>query len=295
MHIQKYDTSPLNRLFDILLYTGLALICVSIIYPFLHLLALSFNQGMDAIRGGIGIWPRAFTTENYTLIFADQSLLTAAGMTVLRTVVGTVTEVLFTAGVAYCFTKKLAGYKLYMALYLLPMYWTAGVVPTYLVYRQLGILDNFLIYILPNLAFGYNIIIMRTNFKAIPAALEESAEIDGASTLRIFFQIILPLSIPVLATIGLFVAVFQWNSWFDTMIYTQSKNLETLSSLLAKMLMEQQSSYVGSAIVGKRANHLTPEVLRAAMTMVTTVPILLIYPFVQRFLVTGLVVGSVKE
>lgn len=295
MDIRRYDTSVGNRIFDAFLYVFLTFFCVTIIYPFLHLLALSFNEGMDAIRGGIGVWPRTFTLENYSLVFQDQGLLNAAFMTVMRTLTGTCVEVLFTAGVAYCFTKKLVGYKLYMALYLIPMYWTAGIIPTYLVYRELGILNSFLIYILPNLAFGYNIIIMRTNFKTIPPALEESAEIDGASALRIFVQIIIPLSGPVLATIGLFAAVFQWNSWFDTMMYTQSESLETMSSLLAQMLMEQQSSYVGTAIVAKRATALTPEVLRAAMTIITTVPILFVYPFVQRFLISGVMIGSVKE
>lgn len=295
MDIRRYDTSIANRVFDAFLYLLLTLLCITIIYPFLHLLALSFNQGIDAIRGGIGIWPRAFTTENYALVFQDQGLISAVGMTVLRTVVGTTVEVILTAGVAYCFTKSLVGYKFYMALYLIPMYWGAGIIPTYLVYREMGILNSFWIYILPNLAFGYNIIVMRTNFKSIPPALEESAEIDGASVLRIFLQIIIPLSGPVLATIALFAAVFQWNSWFDTLMYTRSDSLETLSSLLAQMLMEQQSSYVGSAIVTKRANHLTPEVLRAAMTIITTVPILFVYPFVQRFLISGVMVGSVKE
>ena len=295
MHIYKYERGPANFVFNAFLAVFMTFLCVSIIYPFLHVIALSFNEGLDAIRGGITVWPRVFTIENYAIIFSDQAIASAAFMTVLRTSVGMAVEVLLTAGVAYSLTKKLVGYKFYLALYLLPMYWTAGVVPTFLTYRALGITDSFLVYILPNLAYGYNIIIMRTNFKSIPSAIEESAEIDGASWLRIFLQIILPLSVPVLATVGLFAAVFQWNSWFDTLIYTQSPALETLSSLLARMLMEQQSSYVGTAIMNKRATALTPEVLRAAMTIITILPILFVYPFVQRFLLSGVMVGSVKE
>ncbi len=295
MVINRYNTGLGNRIFDSVLYIGMLLFCATVLYPFIHLLAVSFNQGTDAIKGGIGIWPRAFTWENYAIIFRDSKLVHASFITVLRTAIGTFTEVLLTAGVAYCFTKKLVGYKFYMALYLLPMYIGAGLIPTYMVFRELGFLDSFLVYILPNLAFGYNIIIMRTNFKTIPPALEESAEIDGANEYKIFFDIILPLSMPVIATIALFTAVFQWNSWFDTIMYTRAENLETLSSLLARMLMEQQSNYVGTLMMNKRASYMTPEVLRAAMTMVTTIPILLIYPFVQRYLIQGIMVGSVKE
>ena len=295
MNIRRYDNNAANRIFDLILYSFMVFFCVTVLHPFLHIVALSFNQGLDAIRGGIGLIPRAFTLENYALVFRDADLLGAAFITVSRTVIGTVVEVLFTAFTAYCFTKKLVGYKLYMALFLLPMYIGAGMIPTYMVYREFGLLDNFLVYILPNLAYGYNIIIMRTNFKAIPSSLEESAEIDGANEYTVFLRVILPLSMPVIATIGLFAAVFQWNSWFDTIMYTRAARLESLSSLLARMLMEQQSNYVGTAILNKRASFMTPEVLRAAMTIITTVPILLVYPFVQRYLIQGVMVGSVKE
>lgn len=268
---------------------------VTVLYPFLYLAALSFNQGIDALRGGITLFPRKFTLENYKIIFQDSRLAFAVFISVSRTVAGTATAVIFTALVSYCLTKRhLIGYKFYITLYILPMYITAGIIPTYLTYRLFGLTNNFLVYIIPNFVWGFNILIMRTFFDDLPPALEESALLDGAGFYKVFFRIILPLSMPVIATIGLFNAVWQWNYWLDTIIYTRSKNLDTLMSILSRMLMEQQSSDIANLRNSRRVKFLTPEVLKAAMTMVTTIPIILVYPFLQKYFVKGVMIGAVK-
>lgn len=281
--------------FDIAVIVLSILFCITVIVPFLYILALSLNDGTDALKGGIGLLPRKFTLENYGIIFQEENLLHAVGISVLRTVVGTVLSGIFTAFVAYCFTKKnLVGLNLYLALFLLPMYLVPGLIPTYLTYNALGLTNSFWVYIIPNLVWGYNIIITRTFFQGLPPALEESAVIDGANEYLVFFRIILPLSMPVIATVGLFNAVWQWNSWFDTVMYIRGDAWETLSSMLARMLTEQQSNFVGTMRTAKRATGLTPQVLKSAMTVVTMVPILVVFPFLQKYFVKGVMVGAVK-
>lgn len=284
-----------EKFFDFSLMIVAILFCLTIIIPFLHIIALSFNKGNDALRGGIGIFPRVFTLENYKIIFEESSLLRAASTSVMRTVVGTVTSLLLTALVAYCFTKNdLIGLNFYLIIFLIPMYIGAGLIPNYLTLKMINLTNSFWVYIVPNLVWAYNIIIIRTFFQGLPAALEESAVIDGATEYTVFFRIILPLSMPVLATVGLFNAVWQWNSWFDTVMYIRGNNFSTLSSLLAKMLMEQQSSFIGDMKLAKRAVALTPEVLKAAMTIVTILPIMVVYPFLQKYFVKGVMIGAVK-
>ncbi len=281
--------------FEFFLYGFMIVFGMMVLFPFLYLLALSFNQGLDAIRGGIILFPRKFTVENYALIFSNNQLLGALSVSVLRTVSGTSTAVLCTALAGYIFTKEnLVGHKFYMAVFLLPMYITAGLIPTYLTYKELHLTNSFLVYIIPNLVWGTNIIIMRTFFKQIPSSLQESAWLDGAGDYTIFFRIILPLSMPVVATIGLFNAVWQWNSWFDTMLFTRNPKLETLVSLLARMMIEQQSNQISVAKITKRAKYMTPEVLKAAMTIITTLPIIMVYPFLQKHFVKGVMIGAVK-
>lgn len=295
MHVTFSRATGAEKLFIVALYLFMILFSICVLYPFLYLLALSFNQGVDALRGGITIWPRKFTLENYKIIFEDAMLYRATFVSVARTVVGTLTALLFTSLVAYCLTKeKLVGYHFYLTLFLLPMYVSAGIIPTYLLYKGIGLTDSFWVYIIPNLVWAYNLIIMRTFFNAIPPSLVEASMIDGASELRIFFRVILPLSTPVIATIALYNAVWNWNSWLDTVLYTRSADLNTLMSLLSKMLMEQQSNQIATMKSSNRVQYLTPQVLKAAMTMVTTIPIIMVYPFLQKYFVKGVMVGAVK-
>ena len=268
---------------------------IVVVYPFIYLLALSFNEGIDALKGNIYLLPRKFTLENYRIIFKDKRLLQATYMTVSRTVVGTIAALFCTSLVSYSFTRKnLIGKKVYNTIFILPMYITAGIIPTFLTYKAYGINDSFWVYIIPNLTWGYYIIIMKTFFENIPASVEESACIDGAGEYTIFFKIIIPLSSPVIAAVALFNAVWHWNYWLDTVMYTRSNKLDTLISLLSKMLTEQQSVLISQAAATRKAKFLTPQVLRASMTMVTTIPIIFVYPFVQKYFVKGIMIGAVK-
>lgn len=291
----RIKKSKEEKIFDVVIAVIMILFCMTVLVPFLYVIALSFNNGTDALKGGIGLWPREFTLENYKIIFQEQSLIRSTVISVLRTVVGTVCSGILTAFVAYCFTKKdLVGLNFYLALFLLPMYLVPGLIPTFLTYNKIGLTNSFWVYIIPNLVWGYNIIITRTFFQGLPEALEESALIDGANEFEVFFKVILPLSMPVIATVGLFNAVWQWNSWFDTVMYIRGDEWNTLSSMLAKMLTEQQSNFVGNMNMTKRAIALTPQVLKAAMTVVTITPILAVFPFLQKYFVKGVMVGAVK-
>lgn len=284
-----------DRVLDLIIYIVSALFVLLILLPFIHLIALSFNDGMDALKGSIGLWPRKPTLENYKIILQEQSLLRATFTTVARMVVGTASSLVLTGLVAYCLTRKnLMGRRFYLIVFLLPMYIGAGLIPTFLTYKALGLTNSFAVYIVPNFVWAYNIIVIRTFFETLPKALEESAILDGATDYQIFFRIYVPLSMPVIVTIGLFNAVWQWNSWFDTVMYIRGNNLDTLSSLLAHMLMEQQTNFINDMKLAKRAVSLTPEVLKAAMTIVTIIPIMLVYPFLQKYFVKGVMIGAVK-
>jgi putative aldouronate transport system permease protein len=288
------------------IYTTLStifLICLAIVtlYPILNTLAVSFNDATDTIRGGIYLWPRIWTFHNYETIWATQKLGNAFVVSVARTVIGAGLDVALTAMVAYTLTRKdfVLG-KFVTLLYVLTMYVNAGLIPGYMVNKTFGLVNNFLVYIIPGLVSAFNLIVVRTYMKTIPDSLHESAEIDGAGEFTIFLKIILPLSMPVLATVTLFSAVGQWNQWFDTMIYCSgSPKLHTLQyKLMAALQSSMNQSGTSTANVVNTeaaANQVTPVSIRAATTIVAAVPILIVYPFLQKYFVTGMTVGSVKE
>jgi putative aldouronate transport system permease protein len=294
MNFMEKRRSPGEKLFDALLTAAFVAFSLTVLYPFIYLTALSFNEGSDALRGGITVYPRKFTLDNYTVIFQNGQLLHALFISVSRTALGGLCEIFIGGMAAYLFTKRtIVGYKFYVKLLVLPMYISAGMIPTYLVYRGLGLTDNFLVYIVPNLVWAYNILIMRTFFLGLPPSLEESAFLDGANEYTIFIKIIFPLSMPVLATIFLFDAVWQWNSWFDTLLYAgNNPQLNTLMSLLAKMIMQMTVNEVEGMSRGAKA--ITSTTLRAAMTIITTLPIVMAYPFLQKYFVKGILIGAVK-
>jgi putative aldouronate transport system permease protein len=296
MNFLEKQRSLGDKIFDVLLTVAFIAFSVTVLYPFIYLMALSFNEGSDALRGGITVWPRKFTLENYSIIFGNDQLLHGLLISVLRTLIGGCCSIFFGGVVAYFFTKRnIVGYKFYVTLLVLPMYFSAGMIPTYLVYRALGLTNNFLVYIVPNLVWAYNILIIRTFILGLPPSLEESAFIDGANEYTIFFKIIFPLCTPVFATIFLFDAVWQWNSWFDTLLYAgTNENLNTLMSLLAKMIMQMKANEIVGLKASRGAKAITSDTLRAAMTIVTTLPIVMVYPFLQKYFVKGILVGAVK-
>lgn len=269
------------------------------LYPILNTLAVSFNDGIDSVRGGIYLWPRMFTLKNYETVFNNPNLKQAAFISVSRTVVATILQVFLTAMLAYVLSRKEFLFKKQLSfIYVLTMYVSGGMIPTYVLIKDLHLLNNFLVYILPGLISAFNMIVVRTYMNGLPDGLVESAKIDGAGDFRIFIQIILPLCKPVLATIALFIAVGQWNSWFDSMLYcSQDSSLTTLQYELMKLLSSTtQQGGAGTADMVKNAgNIVTPKSIRAAITIVTALPIVCLYPFLQKYFITGLTIGGVKE
>lgn len=295
-----------NRLEAILFNTLNGFLMLSLVivtlYPFLHTLTVSFNEGNDSLRGGLYLWPRIWSLQNYRAIFISGTIYHAAWISVARTVTLTVLGVFLTSMLAYTLAQPHYLFrKIIGVFFVLTMYFNAGLIPNYFLIKQLGLLNSFWVYILPGMVSAFNLIVIRTYIKSLPGSLIESAKIDGAGDFTIFLRIIFPLCTPVLATIALFIAVGSWNSWFDTFLYASSDiKLSTLQYEMMKLLGSTMSSNSDPALLngvntGQSKGMVTPASVRAAITIVTAVPILLVYPFLQRFFVVGLNLGSVKE
>ncbi|WP_238649467.1 carbohydrate ABC transporter permease [Paenibacillus piscarius] len=272
------------------------------LYPFLHTLAVSLNDGSDTLAGGIYLWPRAWTMENYKAVFVSGTIYHAAFISVSRTVISTLVGVFLTTMLAYALAQPQYVFRKKIGLlFILTMYFNAGLIPNYFLIKNMGLLHNFMVYILPSLVSAFNLIIMRTYIRGLPYSLTESAKIDGAGDFRIFWKIIFPLCTPVLATVALFIAVGSWNAWFDTFLYASSDvKLSTLQYEMMKLLGSTMSTNNDPSMLAGGQNNqtqamVTPASIRSAITIVTAVPILFVYPFLQKYFVVGLNLGSVKE
>jgi len=295
----KYRLTLGDALFNLFLYTFMIVVGIVTIYPFLNLLAISFNDSLDTVRGGIYLWPRMFTWNNYLQIFLYNDLLVAFKNSVLRTLIGTALGVFSGAMLAYVLSRQdFIARKPASLFFVLTLYFSGGMIPVYMLIRDLGLINSFWVYILPNVVNVWNVFVIRSYMDGLPISLQESARLDGANDWTIFYRIILPLCKPVLATIGLFVAVGQWNSWFDTFLYNSTNSdLTTLQYELMKILSNTQAGASNQARLSdpSLSNQVSPESIRASITMVATVPILLVYPFLQRYFVKGLTLGAVKS
>jgi len=276
------------------------------LYPFWNTIAISFNDALDTIKGGINFFPRVFTWYNYKSVFASGTIPHAFMISVGRTVISTILSVFLTSMLGYTLSRKeFVFLKPFTMLMVLSMYLNAGLIPYYFLVRSLGLINRFWVYVFNmGLLSAFNFIMVRTYMKNISDSLVEAAKIDGAGDFYIFTRIMLPLSKPVLATIGLFVAVGNWNQWFDNMIFTSGEQrLSTLQYELMKVLQSSQSQSQSAADIGAMANSrgessnsvATPMSIRAAMTIVAAVPILTVYPFLQKHFVMGIQLGGVKE
>ena len=270
------------------------------LYPVINTLALSFNDGTDAVRGGIKLLPRVFSLKSYETIFVDETLFSAFFITVARTAIQTVLNIILTSMLAFALSRReYVLRKFITTLFVLTMYVNAGLIPNYLLINNtLRLSKSFWVYIIPTMTSCFNMIILRTYILNLPEAMVESARIDGAGDFYLFWRIIFPLCLPVLATVALFVAVGAWNSWFDTHLYNASKShLHTLQYLLRMKLATTTNSAnaaktTADALVSTTLT--TPITIRAAITVVSAAPILVIYPLLQRYFVVGLSIGSVK-
>ncbi|OMF36890.1 ABC transporter permease [Paenibacillus sp. FSL H8-0548] len=294
-----------DKTLQVVIYFLLVLLGLATLYPFWNSAVISFNLGLDTAKGGITFWPRMFTLDNYKIVFQNERILDAFLISVLRTVAGTLISIFFTAIFAYGLSVKgVIGKKFYMIFAIITMYFSGGLIPFYLLNRELGLMDTFWVLIIPTAVSVWNMIIFRTFFMGLPEGLEESAKIDGASTFGIFFKIVLPLSGPVIATLSLFTAVYHWNDWFSATIFINDAKLYPIQTLLQQIMnsntMSEQLSIAaqgsGAATDAlSRMQSVTSKSLTMATMMVATIPIVLVYPFVQRFFVKGVLIGSLKE
>jgi putative aldouronate transport system permease protein len=282
----------------------LSAIVLVTLYPFWNTLVISFNQAVDTTRGGIYLWPRIWTFQNYKSIWVTANIPNALFISVARAVCSTVLNLFLTTMLAYALSRKeFVLRKPFTMIVLLSMYVNAGLFPNYFLIRGLHLNGTFWVYVIPTLISAFNFIVIRTFIKTIPESLFESARIDGTSEFRIFWSFVLPLSKPVLATVALFVAVGAWNAWFDTLLYNSAKpKLFTLQYQLMALLqqsMNQSRSAADINAAGMAANIIkstvTPISIRAAGTIIATLPILMVYPFAQKYFVVGMNVGSIKE
>jgi len=275
-------------------------VIVIMLYPFLNTIATSFNDAQDTLRGNVGLWPRVFSMYSYEMVFKNNLMLTAAINSVARTVASTVLNVFFAAMVAYVLSRKeLIARKFITAYFVVTMYVSAGLIPTYFLIKSLGLLNNFWVYILPGMLSVYNVIVIKAFIQSLPESLTEAAIVDGAGHFRCFWNVVLPCCKPVLATVALWCAVGAWNSWFDTFLYASgADHLTTLQYEMMKLLASSmQTGRDTSSIYGnnsEQANIITPVSIRAAVTIVASVPILIVYPFLQKYFVKGVMLGSVK-
>ena len=294
----KMKTSVADKVFTVCNTIFLVLFVVITLYPVLNTVALSFNDGIDAVRGGIHLIPRVFTLQNYKTVFNQQNIITGAYISVARTVLGTVLALVTNSLLAYIVSRKRFLFRSQLSLFwVITMYVNGGMIPTLILYRNLGLTNSFWVYIIPGMIGAFNMLVMRTYMEGLPDGLEESAQIDGAGDFTIFVRIISPLCKPVYATVALFVAVGQWNSWFDAMLYNRMASQYTtlqyeLMKLLSSVMQQGGSANPGSTTA---AAAVTPVTVRAAATVATMLPIICLYPFLQRYFVTGMTIGSVKE
>ncbi|WP_455715489.1 carbohydrate ABC transporter permease [Anaerosporobacter sp.] len=294
----KIKRSRGTIIFDTCNVIFMLLICFVCLYPIWYVIVNSLNDSQDALRGGIYWWPRKFSLANYKSVFSNGSVLQAFKVTIGKTLIGTTINVLFTAMVAYPLSKeRLIGRKYYMAIGTVTMFFSGGLIPTFLLFKQLNLLNNFLVYIIPAAFNFFNLLIFINFFKEIPAALEESAKIDGANDLTIFRKIIIPLSKPVFATIALFSGVGQWNDYFGGLMYmTNRTDLEPIQTFLYRLIAQAQSSQMANGISTQiQTSDTTSTSIKLAAMVITTLPICCVYPFLQKYFVKGMMVGAVKE
>lgn len=281
---------------DVFVTITMLIICFLALYPVWYTIIISFNDSSDAMRGGIYWFPRKFSLESYKAVFQDQSILRAFGVTILRTVLGTLSSVFFTAMVGYAFSKSHIKFnKFYKIMGTITMFFGGGLIPYFITIKNLGLYDNFLTYIIPSLFNFYNMIIFMSFFRELPVGLEESAKLDGANDFIIFLRIVIPLSAPVIATIALFNGVWHWNDYFTGVMYVNKAELQPIQTYLYRIVASASASKsVVSMPAGISAQQVSSTSVRLATMVVTTAPIVCVYPFLQKYFVKGMMIGSIK-
>lgn len=282
--------------FDVIVGIIFALLCFIAVYPFIYAFSYSISDGMLAQQKNIMLLPAGFTLQNYQMIFSDKRILNAVLISVLKTVSGTLLFLIVTGLCAYSMSKpRMKFRKILFVFLIIPMYMSGGMLPTYVLIYDLHLINNFLVYILPACYSTFFMLLMKTYLETIPSSIEESVKIDGGGELRLVASIYFPLSIPVIATVMLFTAVAQWNSWFDALLYVTDKSIHPLQMVLQTILQENSVTSLTALLqsTGKRVQ-ISSDTYKMAVLMVTTIPIIIIYPFAQKYFIQGMTMGSVK-
>ncbi|PRA07798.1 ABC transporter permease [Paenibacillus sp. MYb63] len=280
---------------DILITVILLIIVFITLYPFYYILIITFNSGSDSNLGGMYLWPREFTLGNYIYFIEDPKWVNAFLVSILRTIVGTVLAVFFTSMVAYGLAKRdLMFRKTYFFIVIVAMNFSGGLIAFYIVLKSLGLINTFGVYVIPSMLNLFFLLIAISFFREIPDELGESARIDGASELRIFFSIVVPVSMPLMATMSLFIGSGQWNSWLDSAYFVQNENLRTLTYRMMQVINQSMVPTGDAAAASMSRAKVTPFSIQATAMVVSIIPILGVYPFLQKYFVSGMMLGSVK-
>lgn len=295
--------SAYYRVFEFFNYTFILILTTIFLFPYLNVLAKAFNESGDTALGGVTFYPRVFTFVNMTTILKDPDITLAIVITLTRVLTGTALALFVQFMAAYAIAQKgMKGRKWFLMFFAVPMFISGGLIPHYILYSNINLINNFLVYILPTVFSFYNMIIIRTYIDTIPVSLPESARLDGANEFVIFSRIMLPLCLPILATITLWSAVGYWNDWTTTLYFVTKKNLFPLQYLLMQVINESsriQAMLQQAIEAGKNTDELvqnaTPESLKAAQIALTTLPIILVYPWLQKYFIKGVMIGSIKE
>ena len=293
-----------ERIFSKFNIVFLILLSIITLYPLYYIIIYSLNEGVDSLKGGLYLWPRVLTTFNYEYVLGNGVIQNSYLITIARTILGTFLGLIVTGVTAYGFSfKELPYRKKLMFIILIPMLFNGGIIPYYIQLSRLKLVDNFLVYIIPSMFNIWNMFVMMKFFSQIPASLREAAVIDGAGEIKVLMKVILPLSKPVLAAIGLFVAVYHWNDWYSGAFYVSSTKLLPVQTFLQRLfdadnlgMISSNSSIVAEAAMREsQTSQMTVTSVKMAAVVIGTLPILCVYPFVQKHFVKGMLIGSVKE
>lgn len=282
-----------SRVFDVVNRIILVVLTAIIVVPVWNIVVSSFSSGRALAEGGFVFWPTEFSLENYKVVLHDASIWKAYVISVSKTLLGVVTHVFFCSMMAFGMSKSyLRGRKFYTVMGVITLFFSGGMIPTYLLMRNLHLINHFAVYIIPQLLSYYDVVILMNFFRQVPSSLEESAKMDGAGAWRVFLSIILPLSKPALATIALFNGVYQWNDFMTAKLYITNKDLYPVQMKLYEIIVQQSTK---NMTVGTVIMDTTAKGVQLATIVITTVPILIVYPLLQKHFVSGMMLGAVKE
>ncbi|KWX87422.1 ABC transporter permease [Paenibacillus riograndensis] len=284
-----------SRIFDAINIIVLFLVTVVIVVPLWNVIISSLSSGKALAEGGFIFWSKEFSLENYRAVFNDNTIWQSFLVSISKTFVGVITHVFFCAMIGYGLSKRyIKGRKLYVAMGVITMFFSGGMIPTYLLIKSLGLLNSFWVYIIPALFSYYDVVILMNFFRNVPDSMEESAKIDGAGDWRIFLKIFIPLSMPAMATIALFNGVGQWNDFMTTKLYITNQALYPLQMKLYEIIVQSQTQSMQN-IGGSAVIETTTKGVQLATIVITTLPIVVIYPLLQRYFISGMMLGAVKE